>query len=224
MAVNPETVNYKNNNFADVFLNRHSVRAFDSEQVISRDEITAMLEEAATTPSACNLQSWKYVVCDTAERREKLRDAILPFNFRHFDSAPVTVFILGDTEAHKVYRQLWTAVYERGDITKEHLDEIFNQFLPLYENADRAFLERDATVDSAMLAMSLLLTIRAHGYEAVAWAGYKPDEMVRLLGQDSERYISVMAISFGVPSDAAYGENDFNSERYDIDTFTEFLD
>lgn len=220
----PVDVNYKKNDFADIFLNRQSVREFDVNQTIAREELMEMLEEAATTPSACNLQAWKYVVCDSEEQRQKLRASVLPFNWRHFDSAPTTVFILGDAYAYRVYRELWTAVYEREDISKERLEEIFSTFLPLYENADRSFLERDATIDAAMLAMSLLLVIRAHGYEAVPWAGYNPEEMVELLGQDKERFVPVMAISLGVPGEGAHGTDDFESERYDLNNFTEFLD
>lgn len=72
----------------------------------------------------------------------------MPFNYPQLETAPVTIFILGDTHSHKVYREVWTEVYEDGKITKEKLDAIFNSFLPMYEKADRDFLIKDATLDS----------------------------------------------------------------------------
>ena len=48
-----------NNDFHDVLTGRHSVRRFDPSVKISREEMTEMLKETITAPSACNLQAWK---------------------------------------------------------------------------------------------------------------------------------------------------------------------
>ena len=46
--------NLVNNDLADVMFNRHSVRQFDPNVKIGRDELQKMIAEAATAPSACN--------------------------------------------------------------------------------------------------------------------------------------------------------------------------
>lgn len=109
-------------------------------------------------------------------------------------------------------------MYEEGKISKEKLDSIFNSFLPLYEKADRDFLIKDATLDSSMLAMQLLLVARAHGYEANAWAGYNSKDLVATLELDSERFVPIMAISIGKP-----GEGPLESTRYDVNSKIKFL-
>lgn len=210
--------NYQNNDFKDVVFNRRSFRKFDPNYQITREEIIEMLDEAGIAPSACNLQSWHFVVVDNEEARSKVKAVTMPFNYPQLESAPITVFILGDTHSHKVYREVWTKVYEEGRITKEKLDSIFGSFLPLYENGSREFLMKDATLDSAMLAMQLLLVARAHGYEANAWAGYNSKILVDTLGLDSERFIPIMAISIGKA-----GEEPIESTRYDIESKIEFL-
>jgi len=58
-----------NNDFHDVLTGRHSVRRFDPSVKISHEEMTEMLKETITAPSACNLQAWKFVVVDTDEEK-----------------------------------------------------------------------------------------------------------------------------------------------------------
>lgn len=210
--------NYVNNDYRDIVFNRRSCRKFDPNHVVTREEIVEMLDEATITPSACNLQSWHFVVVDNEEARAKVKAVTMPFNYPQLETAPVTIFILGDTHSHKVYREVWTKVYEEGRITKEKLDSIFNSFLPLYEKADRDFLIKDATLDSSMLAMQLLLIARAHGYEANAWAGYNAKSLVETLGLDTERFVPIMAISIGKP-----GEVPLESTRYDVNAKIDFL-
>ena len=56
-----------NNNFSDIALNRKSIRRYDENVKISREEILTMLDEANRAPSSVNLQPWRYVVVDTKE-------------------------------------------------------------------------------------------------------------------------------------------------------------
>lgn len=72
--------NFVNNNFADILLNRHSVRHFDSAVKISRGEMAQMIDETRTAPSACNLQPWYFLVIDSEEGKEKLRTFFMRFN------------------------------------------------------------------------------------------------------------------------------------------------
>ena len=65
---------FENNNFGDVLLNRHSVRHFDKDIKIPREELREMIKETITAPSACNLQAWQFVVVDTEEIELELED------------------------------------------------------------------------------------------------------------------------------------------------------
>lgn len=210
---------FVNNDFADVMLNRKSVRRFDPEFKIDREEIKEMIAQACSAPSACNLQSWHFVIVDQASGKEKLKDVTMPFNYPQLETASAIVFVLGDTHSHKVYREVWTKYCQEGRISEEKLQEVFSTFLPLYENASREFLEKDATLDGAMVAMQLLLVARGHGYEANAWAGYKAADLVAALDKDSQRYIPIMAISIGKAD-----ETPMDSARYDTESLISVLD
>ena len=213
-----ETKNLVNNDFKDIMLNRHSYRKFQSDVKIPREEFSEMLEEAITAPSACNLQSWHFVVCDDAEGKAKAHSVMMPFNYPQTDSSSAVIFVFGDTQSHLKYRDVWNKACENGQITAEERDKIFNTFLPLYEHADRNFLEKDATIDGSMVAMQLLLIARAHGYEANPMSGYYFDKIVAAFGLDSKRYIPVTAVAIGKP-EGTYTK----SVRYNVNDVTDFM-
>jgi len=207
-----------NNDLADVMFNRHSVRDFDPAVKIDRDEIQEMLSEAATAPSACNLQSWHFVVIDTPEAKEKFKKAVMPFNYPQVDKASAIVFIAGDTQSHLVYRDVWNKVYKDGNITKERLDQILGTFLPLYEKATPEFLKFDATMDCSIVGAQLLLIARAHGYDANAFSGIDFKHMIPTLGLDPKRFVPIMGIALGKAA-----SEPLHTQRYDTKTQTEFL-
>ena len=210
--------NIVNNDFTDIMTNRHSYRKFKPDVKISNEEIKEMLEEAVTAPSACNLQSWHFVVCNTPEAKEKAHSVVMPFNYPQIDSASTVIFVLGDTQSHYKYRDVWNKAAENGQITVAERDKIFNTFLPLYEHADRNFLIKDATLDGSMVAMQLLLIARAHGYEANPMSGYYFDKVAPAFGLDGDRYTTVTAIAIGKP-DAEYTK----SVRYPVDEVADFI-
>ncbi|APX71774.1 nitroreductase family protein [Companilactobacillus allii] len=207
-----------NNDFSDIMLNRHSYRKFKSGVSIPREEISEMLKEATSAPSACNLQSWHFVVCDNKEGKDKAHSVMMPFNYEQTDTSSAVIFVLGDTQSHYKYRDVWNKACDNGQITPEMRDKVFKTFLPLYENADRSFLEKDATIDGSMIAMQLLLIARAHGYEANPMSGYAFDKVAETFDLDKERFIPVTAIAIGKP------DGEFTkSVRYAVDEVTDFI-
>lgn len=215
MTVNKKVVN---NDFADVMFNRHSVRQFDPNVKITRDELQEMIEQATTAPSACNLQSWHFVVIDTPEAKEKLKKSVLKFNYPQVDTASAIIFVVGDTQSHVVYRDVWQKVYDDHKITKEKLDQIFGTFLPMYENATPEFLQLDATIDGSIVATQLLLLARAHGYDANAFSGVDFKTIISTLELDPKRYIPIMGVAIG-----KIAEEPLQTTRYDATTQIEFL-
>lgn len=191
------TTNIKNNDFKDVVFNRQSVRQFDPTVKIDREELQTIIDETISAPSACNLQSWHFVVADSADGKAKAKSVLMPFNYPQIDSCSAMIFVLGDTQSHLVYRDVWNKACEEGRITPEKRDQIFKTFLPMYENASPEFLQADAMIDSSMAAMQLLLIARAHGYDANPIAGYAADKVATTFGLDAKRYVPVMAIALG---------------------------
>lgn len=58
--------------FFDVIQERRSVRSYDPETKISREELTEILRQATLAPSAANLQPWRFLVFDSPELKQRL--------------------------------------------------------------------------------------------------------------------------------------------------------
>ncbi|OQX06172.1 MAG: hypothetical protein BWK80_51165 [Desulfobacteraceae bacterium IS3] len=71
---------------------RRSVRAFDSTPV-NKEEITAILEAARLAPSACNSQTWRFVVVTDREVIKKIcHEAMRPIiPNKWLEQAPVVI-------------------------------------------------------------------------------------------------------------------------------------
>jgi len=212
---------YVNNDFADVMLNRHSVRRFDEKVKIDRTELKEMINEAITAPSACNLQAWHFVVVDSPEGKDKLRSFFMRFNLPQLETASALVMIFGDTRAFESYRDLWNKAYENGQISAEKRDEVLRTFLPIYEKAPKSMLVNDSMVDCSLAAMQLMLAARARGYETNPIAGYDASKAATVFGLDADRYVPVMAIAIGKP--VVEGTDKVTSSRYSVSEVSEFV-
>ncbi|MDU2898461.1 MAG: nitroreductase family protein, partial [Finegoldia magna] len=88
-----------NNNFEDIVFNRHSVKEFDENKKIDREEMIQILEEATLAPSSVNLQPWRFVVVESDEAKDKLRP-LIRFNVRQNDTSSAMILIFGDMKCY----------------------------------------------------------------------------------------------------------------------------
>jgi len=102
----------KTNDFNNIVLERRSVKVYDPEVKISREEMTEILAKATRAPSAINMQPWRFLVIDSPEGKEKLAQ-LASFNQTQVltSSAVIAVF------------------YDANNI--EYMDEIFSKAVDL---------------------------------------------------------------------------------------------
>jgi len=75
-----------------LFLNRWSSRAF-SEQEVSEEVLSSILEAATWAPSASNEQPWRFVIARTKEERALFQDFINARNQLWSQKAPVLILL-----------------------------------------------------------------------------------------------------------------------------------
>ncbi len=84
-------------NVLDAIRARRSVRRF-TEEAVSGEALTKVLEAARWAPSWTNVQPWKIIiVTDTAEK-QALKETLMPKNpaAKGFDQAPVLLVLIGE--------------------------------------------------------------------------------------------------------------------------------
>ncbi|WP_123041829.1 nitroreductase family protein [Cohnella candidum] len=187
--------------FIDVIQSRHSVRQYDPNFVLSREEIKELLTLASQAPSSSNMQHWRYLVIDSPEQKERL----LPIanNQHQVVEASATIAILADTEgyrnAERIYGQAAEAGYMAPDLAKSFAERTYSMYSSLpYERAREI-----AVVDASLAAMQLMLVARAKGYDTVPMGGFDREKFIEAFGL-GKRYVPVMLIPVGKAAKAGH--------------------
>ncbi|MNX09769.1 putative NAD(P)H nitroreductase YodC [compost metagenome] len=186
----------RTNDFNEITFGRRSVKAYDPEIKISREEMTEILSEASRAPSSINMQPWRFLVVDTAEGKEKLAP-LAKFNQTQVltSSAVIAVFI--DMNNAEYIEEIFGKAVELGYMPQEIKDMQMNVVKPYYENISKADLRDVNLIDAGLASMQLMLVARAHGYDTNPIGGYEKDQIAEAFGMDKERYQPVMLISIG---------------------------
>lgn len=93
---------------------RRSVRRF-TDQPVGREQLAALLEAARWAPSWVNVQPWRVIVVEDAQRKQALKETLLPANpaAKGFDQAPVLLVLVAERGKSGLYGN--AAATDKGD-------------------------------------------------------------------------------------------------------------
>ncbi|KUP24026.1 nitroreductase family protein [Paenibacillus sp. DMB5] len=202
------------NDFNEIVLERKSVKVYDPEVKISREEMTEILAEASRAPSAINMQPWRFLVIDTPEGKEKLAP-LASFNQTQALTSSAVIAVFYDANNTEYMEEIFSKSVELGYMPQEVMDMQLQQVKPYYANMSAAELRDVNLIDTGLISMQLMLVARAHGYDTNAMAGYAKDQIAEAFGLDKARFQPVMLISIGKAAKAGYP-----SYRLPVDTIT----
>ncbi|AXM88095.1 nitroreductase family protein [Anoxybacillus ayderensis] len=178
---------------------RQSIRKYDPNASISKEQLTKILQLATKAPSAWNLQHWHFVVIYGKEAQQKLLP--IAYNQQQIVDASAVVAVLGDLQANKKTDAVYDPLVAQGKMTKEVKETLAKQIEQAYTNAQYA---RDAAFTNASLAaMQLMLAAKAEGFDTCAIGGFDPQAFMKEF-HISDRYIPVMLITIGKASAPAH--------------------
>ncbi|WP_406945455.1 nitroreductase family protein [Halobacillus sp. SY10] len=180
--------------FLTIAKERRSVRQYDPGYKIERKEIEELLETAALAPSSSNLQSWRFLVIDEQDEKERL----LPIanNQQQIVDASAVIVVLGDKKAYKNADQIYSQIAEKGNMPKDVKDMYVNSIFDNYGNFPEERLAKIAHIDGGIVAMQFMLAAKAKGYDTVPMGGYDEEQFLKAFNVPEE-YTSVMLISLG---------------------------
>lgn len=67
------------NDFNEVLNSRKSVKVFDENYKIPREEMDEIITKATKAPSSVNMQPWRIAVVESDEMKEKLKNHLIQF-------------------------------------------------------------------------------------------------------------------------------------------------
>lgn len=200
--------------FMKVLNGRHSVRKYDSSVVISEEEIREILEIATKAPSSSNMQPWRFLVVTDPELKEKLLP--IAFNQQQVAEASAIIIILGDLEMYSLSEKIYGETVKAGYMTEELAANFIANSLKTYTSIPAERLKEVVVFDTGLVAMQLMLTARAKGYDTVPMGGYNRDA-VKELFNISDRYLPTLMLPIGKAAAAGHP-----TTRLSIDDVTFF--
>ncbi|MFC9707661.1 nitroreductase family protein [Paenibacillus sp. NPDC056933] len=186
----------KTNDFNEITYGRRSVKLYDPEVKISREEMTEILAEASRAPSSVNMQPWRFLVVDTAEGKEKLAP-LAKFNQNQVLTSAAVIGVFIDMNNAEHMDEIFSKAVELGYMPQEVKDMQMKAVKPHYDNMPASALRDVNLIDAGLASMQLMLAARAHGYDTNPIGGYEKDHIAETFGMDKDRYQPVMLISIG---------------------------
>ncbi|MFY0657291.1 MAG: nitroreductase family protein [Neptunomonas phycophila] len=179
----------------EAITSRRAVKQFDPEHVLTADEERELLSLAVLSPTAFNIQNWRFVVAKDKALREQIRAAA-------WDQAQVTdssllVIMCADLKAWEKEPERYWANTDQG--TRDIL-------LPAIDNYYRGKeqTQRDEAMRSCgMAAQTLMLTAKSMGYDSCPMDGFDFDAVGKLIKLPEDHVIS-MFVAIGKATKEAH--------------------
>lgn len=186
---------------AEFMAARSSVRKYDPEFKISREELKEMIEEAKTAPSASNVQSWRFLIVDDQEQKKALRE--VAFGQEQIETASAVYVVIGDLAMDQNIEKIYNANVEQGYMPREVADANIASTKVMYDSFDQNMRLNITHFDTALITMQLLLLAKDRGYGAGPMAGFDKEKVAELFSLKENEY-PVLLIVVGKEVGKAY--------------------
>lgn len=200
-----------------ILLERRSIRKYDPNIKITKEEMSIILEEATRAPSSMNMQPWRFVVVSSNEGKEQLK-TVLRGNQLQLETSAAMIVIFTDIKkydlAEKIYEKAVVNNLMPEDVKLKQLRNISNMIPNLNDDS----IEKSGMIDGGLVAMQLMHIAREHGYDTCPIGGFNHHKIANALGLDEQRYKPVMIVSIGKKD-----EDGYPSVRLDIEDITTWI-
>jgi nitroreductase len=198
-------------------LKRRSIRAYDPNIKIKKEEMKEMLAQATRAPSSMNMQSWRFFIVESKEAKEKLRP-VLYGNQSQLDTSAAMICIFTDLKKFELAENIFDKAVENNLMPLEVKERQLRSIANMVDNLTEISIEKTGWLDAGLVSMQLMIVARAHGYDTCAIGGFKHEEIADALGIDKKRYKPVMLLSIGKKA-----EDGYPSIRLDVKDVTTWI-
>ena len=162
---------------------RRSVKHFDASHSMTAEEENEILSLAILSPTAFNIQNWRFVIVDDAELRKKIREVA-------WDQSQVTdtslfIVLCADLKA-------WEK--EPGRYWVEAPKEVQEFMLPAIDNYYRGKeqVQRDEAMRSCgIVAQTIMLSAKSLGYDSCPMDGFDFERVAQLINLPDDHVIAM---------------------------------
>ena len=167
---------------------RRSIKNYDPHHKLTQQEIDELMQLAMLSPTAFNIQNWRFVVVTDPVLRQQIR--AVSWNQAQVEEASLLIVLTADLKA-------WAKQPERywQNAPKAVADILVPAIGHYYENNEQA--QRDEAMRSCgMAAMTLMLAAKDMGYDTCPMDGFDFDAVAKLLDLPHD-HIPAMFVTVG---------------------------
>lgn len=175
-------------NVIEAIESRRSVKAYDANHVMPEADIEKLLSLAVLSPTAFNIQNWRFVLIQDPELRKQVRAA--SWDQAQVTDASLLVVLTADLKAwEKEPRRYWRNAEQPVQ------DYLVNAIDGYYRGKEQ--VQRDEAMRSCgMAATTLMLAAKELGYDSCPMDGFDFDAVARLLNLPAD-HTPVMFVAIG---------------------------
>lgn len=167
---------------------RRSIKAFDPTHKLTEDEVNKLMSLAMLSPTAFNIQHWRFVLVEDAALRTQIQ--AVSWNQAQVTEASLLIVLVADVQA-------WAKQPERywKDAPKPVQDFLVPAITQYYTGNPQA--QRDEAMRSCgMAAMNIMLAAKEMGYDTCPMDGFDFDAVSKLLNLPAD-HIPTMFVTLG---------------------------
>lgn len=160
-------------NVSQAIIERRSVKAYDTAHKMTEQEIANLMSLAMLSPTAFNIQNWRFVVVTDPVLRQQIRS--VSWDQAQVEEASLLIVLTADLKA-------WAKQPERYwvNATKPVQDYLVPAIGQYYEGLEQ--VQRDEAMRSCgMAAMNIMLVAKEMGYDTCPMDGFDFDAVAKLL-------------------------------------------
>ncbi len=167
---------------------RRSVKAYDPQHKMTEAEITHLLSLAMLSPTAFNIQNWRFIAVTDPKLRKKIRS--VSWDQAHVEESSLLIVLTADLKSwEKQPERYWI---NAAQPVQKYLVSAIGQY---YSGDER--VQRDEAMRSCgMAAMTIMLAAKAMGLDTCPMDGFDFDAVAELLDLPAD-HIPTMFVTVG---------------------------
>lgn len=175
-------------NVIEAIQTRRSIKHYDTNHKMTQAEIESLLSLAMLSPTAFNIQHWRFVVVNDPVLRQQIR--AVSWNQAQVEEASLLIVLTADLQAWaKKPSRYWANAPQP---VQDYLVPAIGHY---YENNERA--QRDEAMRSCgIAAQTIMLAAKEMGYDTCAMDGFDFDAVGHLLNLPAD-HTPAMFITVG---------------------------
>lgn len=152
---------------------RRSIKAYDTNHAMTQAEIDRLMSLAMLSPTAFNIQNWRFVLVQDKELRKQVR--AVSWDQAQVTDASLLIVLTADLKSwEKQPERYWK---EAPKPVQDFLVPAIGQYY-----AGREQVQRDEAMRSCgMAAMTIMLAAKEMGYDSCPMDGFDFDAVAKLL-------------------------------------------